>query len=313
MNSSIAVVILNWNGLKFLQEFVPILIERSPSNALEHTIYIADNGSTDGSIEWLQSTYSHNELQVVTLDRNYGFTGGYNRAFEKIKEQAYHKYYILLNSDVEVSQDWLSPLHQFMEERPEVGICGPKVRSYHNREYFEYAGACGGMLNIFGYPYCRGRNLFGVEKDKGQYDTPTEIFWASGTSLMIRSELWHELGGLEESFFAHMEEIDLCWRAKRSGHQVWIVPQSVIYHVGGGTLSNNSPNKLYLNFRNNLLMLNRNLPPKGKKLKIFFRQCLDGVIAIIYLLTGKVPYFKAVIRAHKDYRAMISGYFHFSC
>lgn len=302
--SKTAVVILNWNGKDFLEKFLPPLVQRTPEEL--GSIIVADNGSTDGSLALLEEQYP--TIRTIRLDKNYGFTGGYNRAFEAIASapQSYgtFDYYLLLNSDVEVADGWLEALSTFMDSHPEAGICSPKVLSYDRPEYFEHAGACGGMIDRFYFPYCRGRILSKVERDQGQYDTPAEVFWASGTSFMIRAELWHRLGGLDESFFAHMEEIDLCWRAKLSGEQVWVVPSARIYHVGGGTLPNNSPRKLYLNFRNNLLMMEKNLPDSSRRRIIFTRMCIDGAAAIAYLLMGKVEYFRSVIRAHRDFKRM---------
>lgn len=299
--SRTAVVILNWNGKNFLEKFLPYLIKFTPKE--DGTIFVADNGSTDGSLKMMYDSFG--EVPIIKFEKNWGFTGGYNRAFEEIsKMNKKFDYYLLLNSDVEVSANWLSSLVSFMDSHSKAGICSPKVLSYDRRDYFEHAGACGGYIDYFGFPYCRGRVMNKIEKDNGQYDTPCEIFWASGTSLMIRSELWHRLGGLDESFFAHMEEIDMCWRAKLLGEEIWVVPQSSIYHVGGGTLPNNSSKKLYLNFRNNLLMLHKNLPKGSAPFIIFLRMCIDGVIGCIYLLTGKWSYFHSVVCAHHDYLKM---------
>jgi len=291
-----AVVILNWNGKKFLETYLPSLTQNTDrENAF---IVVADNGSTDGSVEWMEVNYP--DIRVIEFDKNWGFTGGYNRAFNEIDAD----YYVLLNSDIEVTPGWLDNLLSFMEDNPDVGICQPKVLAMHDKTSFEYAGAAGGFIDRYGYPFCRGRIFSKVEKDHGQYDKPMEVFWATGACLMIRSSLYHHLGGLDESFFAHMEEIDLCWRAKLLGYEVWCVPSSVVYHVGGGTLPNNSPNKLYFNYRNNLLMLYKNLPEKIRSRRLFVRRCLDGVSALVYLVTGKWSYFKAVCRAHRDYRKM---------
>lgn len=302
--SKTAVVILNWNGKSFLEKFLPYLISFTPREA--GTIFVADNGSTDGSCEMLYDWFA--QVPVIKLDKNYGFTGGYNRVFEEIYSNwstwGRFDYYLLLNSDVEVTSGWLETLLDFMESHPKAGVCSPKVRSFYRREYFEHAGACGGMIDKYGFPYCRGRVLNRVEKDNGQYDEPAEVFWASGTSFMVRVDLWRRLGGLDGTFFAHMEEIDFCWRAKLLGWQVWVVPQSVIYHVGGGTLPNDSPNKLYFNFRNNLLMLYKNLPGSSRRRIIFIRKCIDGAAATVYLFKGKLKYFRAVLRAHRDYRKM---------
>lgn len=284
-----------------MKEFVPILIEKTPNSA----IIVADNGSDDGSIEWLESHYSPSTVQIIKFTQNWGFTGGYNRAIKEIEGAGQQfEFYLLLNSDVEVTQGWLQTMEQFMDSHPDAAIAAPKVLSYYKRNYFEYAGACGGFLSKLWIPYCRGRILNKMEEDKGQYDDPIEIFWASGTSFMIRSAVWKELGGLDERFFAHMEEIDLCWRAKRGGWQVWVIPQAKIYHVGGGTLPQQSPKKLYYNFRNNLLMMHNNIE-KGRNLKIFFRMCIDGAISMVYLITGKWSYFRAVVEAHRDFKSII--------
>ncbi|MEG0518087.1 MAG: glycosyltransferase family 2 protein, partial [Bacteroidales bacterium] len=201
--------------------------------------------------------------------------------------------------------NWLQPLTDFMEANPQAGICQPKMLSEANPSMFEYAGACGGFIDKYGFPFCRGRILSCVEEDKGQYDTPLKVFWASGACMMIRSQIWRELGGLDESFFAHMEEIDLCWRTQLYGYEVWAAPQSYVFHVGGGTLPNNSPRKLYLNYRNNLLMLHKNLPINGSRNTfIFKRMCIDGLSGIVYILQGKFQYFKAVLRAHKEFKKM---------
>ena len=288
-----AVVILNWNGLKMLQAYLPTLVARTKTPGA--FIVVADNGSTDGSVAWLEEAWP--DVRVLRFDRNYGFTGGYNRALREIDAD----YYVLLNSDIEVGEGWLQPLVAFMEEHPEVGVCQPKVLSVAEPDTFEYAGAAGGYIDRYGYPFCRGRILSYLEKDTGQYDEAEECFWATGACMMVRSALYHHLGGLDESFFAHMEEIDFCWRAKLLGFQVWAVPQAKIYHVGGGTLPNNSPRKLYYNYRNNLLMLYKNLPDSIRRRRIFVRMCLDGASALVYLVTGKWSYFKAVWTAHRDY------------
>ncbi len=299
-----AVVILNWNGIHFLEKYLPILIEHTP--ATTGTIIVADNGSTDGSIEMLKERFS--QVQLIEFDRNYGFTGGYNRALAQIEAD----YFVLINSDIRVSAGWLDIIIEFMENNPGADICMPKILSEYQHEVFEYAGACGGFIDCYGFPFCRGRILSHVEEDRGQYDSPMEIFWASGACMVVKSRVWSEVGGLDESFFAHMEEIDFCWRAKLLGHEVWVVPQSTVYHVGGGTLPNNSPRKLYLNYRNNLLMLYKNLPfredDKGALIRrnffLFKRMCIDGLSGIAYLLQGKWLFFKAVLNAHSDYRKM---------
>ena len=291
-----AVVILNWNGLTMLQAYLPVLLARTRCPGA--FIVVADNGSTDGSVAWLKE--NHPEVRTLCFDRNYGFTGGYNRALREIDAD----YYVLLNSDIEVGEGWLEPLTGFMEEHPDAGICQPKILSMARRDHFEYAGAAGGFIDRYGYPFCRGRILSNLEQDRGQYDEPVECFWATGACLMVRSALYHHLGGLDELFFAHMEEIDFCWRAKLLGYQVWCVPTSTVWHVGGGTLPNNSPRKLYFNYRNNLLMLYKNLPEKLRRRRIFVRMCLDGASAAVYLFTGKWAFFKAVWTAHRDYRRL---------
>ena len=291
-----AVVILNWNGLPMLQAYLPVLVERT--TGCGSFVVVADNGSTDGSADWVSSQYP--AVRTLRFDKNYGFTGGYNRALREIDAD----YYVLINSDIEVSEGWLEPLIGWMEEHPEAGICQPKVLSMAERDRFEYAGAAGGFIDRYGYPFCRGRILSNLERDEGQYDEPEECFWATGACMVVRSSLYHHLGGLDESFFAHMEEIDFCWRAKLLGYQVWCIPASKVWHVGGGTLPNNSPRKLYFNYRNNLLMLYKNLPDRIRRRRIFIRMCLDGASAAVYLLTGRWSFFKAVWTAHRDYRRM---------
>ncbi|GAB1473986.1 hypothetical protein MASR2M69_14270 [Bacteroidota bacterium] len=264
--SKVAVVILNWNGKHYLERFLHLLIKRTQIKDVE--IVIADNCSTDGSQKWIKET--HPEIRLIEFDNNYGFTGGYNRALEQIEAD----YFLLLNSDVEVTPGWIQPLIAALDNNPQIGICMPKIKSAFERDYFEYAGACGGYLDYFGYPFCRGRILSFIEKDTAQYNQEREIFWASGAAFMIRASLYRSLGGFDDTFFAHMEEIDLCWRAKLSGSQVWAFPDSVVYHVGGGTLPNNSPLKLYYNYRNNLLMLYKNLP--GNRLHFTIRFADDS-------------------------------------
>ena len=294
----VAVTILNWNGKGFLEKFLPSLFNSLQQSKSEADLIIADNASTDGSIE---SFSTNPKIKWIQLDKNYGFTGGYNRAFEKLDG---YKYYVLINSDIEVTDGWLDILIDFMEEHPEASACQPKILSYANKKQFEYAGAAGGFIDKWGFPLCRGRILSCVEDDNGQYDNPQRCFWASGACMVVRSDTYHKLGGLEEEFFAHMEEIDFCWRAALAGGQIWCVPQSKVYHVGGGTLPNNSPRKLYLNYRNNILMLWKNLPEKGKNTKIFLRKCIDGLSAVCYVFQGKFSYFKSVVKAHRDYRKL---------
>ncbi len=425
-----SVVILNWNGENFLKSYIPTLLEHtlccsnvnnaagtdstssqcessashSPQRPKDVEIVVADNGSTDGSVTWLKENYP--QIRLILFDKNYGFTGGYNRALEQVEAE----YFLLLNSDVRVSPGWLDSLVDFMDNTPDAGICMPKIlkeplphgvklsRAVRFKEFllvhaglgkstassasscagagkkplsagvekeaeenqlsagvgegarvnqlsaevgksarvnqlsagvgkdardnqlstgvgdgttpqsaperFEYAGACGGFMDRFGYPFCRGRVLSELEEDNGQYDTPMEVFWASGAAFFIRSSVWRTLDGFDSRFFAHMEEIDLCWRAKLMGYEIWVVPVSKVYHVGGGTLPNESPFKLYLNYRNNLLMLHKNLPAKGKKRLIFIRMLMDGASAIVYLLTSRRRLFISVLKAHRDFKRM---------
>lgn len=294
----VAIVILNWNGRSLLERFVPVLMDNIPKENC--FVVVADNGSTDSSLAWLEANYP--SIETILLEKNYGFAGGYNRALRQVEAD----YYVMLNSDVEVTPGWLETLTAFMEDNPDVGVCQPKIRSMANRDCFEYAGAAGGYIDRYGYPFCRGRILSNIEKDRGQYDEPDQCFWASGACMMVRSDLYHYLGGLDETFFAHMEEIDFCWRAKLAGHQVWAVPQAVVYHLGGASLDNASPRKLYLNYRNSLLMLHKNLPTTDLRRIMAARKTLDFMASLIYLLTGRWSYFKAVWKAKRDYRRLAS-------
>ncbi len=289
----VAVVILNWNGEKFLKKFLPSVIINTIESGVD--LIIADNGSTDDSIPFLVKSFS--SIKIIKLDKNYGFASGYNLALKQIEAE----YYVLLNSDVDVPKGWLNPLIQFMDGNPQAAACMPKILDFNNPSHFEYAGAAGGFVDVFGYPYCRGRILSCIEKDKGQYDEPLEIFWASGACLFIRSKAYWKAGGLDDDFFAHMEEIDLCWRLRNFGYSSWCIPSSKVYHVGGGTLPNNNPRKLYYNYRNSLYMLHKNIP-KGKLfITISSRMILDGLSAIAYLIKGNFKFFKAVITAHCAY------------
>jgi GT2 family glycosyltransferase len=250
--NKIAIVILNWNGKPLLEKFLPSVIRHSTGNDIE--IVIVDNGSTDGSIEFLQTFYSI--CRIIKLDKNYGFAGGYNKALEQIEST----YTVILNSDVEVTENWLNPMVDFLDSHPESAACMPILRWHAHPEMFEYAGAAGGYIDILGFPFCRGRVFQNLEIDKGQYNTNKSIFWSSGACTMIRTKIFKELGGFDESFFAHMEEIDLCWRIKNAGHQIFCIPTSVVYHLGGGSLPPNNPKKTYLNYRNNYLLLLKNMP-----------------------------------------------------
>jgi GT2 family glycosyltransferase len=285
-----AVVILNWNGEKFLKQFLPSLIKNTPDPETE--IIIADNDSKDDSIAFLNENYP--ELRQIILDKNYGYTGGYNRALMQIEAE----YFVLLNSDIEVSENWLTPLVKMMDSDNTIAACQPKILSFYHKNDFEYAGAAGGFIDKYGYPFCRGRILNTIESDKEQYNDSCDVFWATGSSLVVRAEMFIKVGGLDDDFFAHMEEIDLCWRLKNMGYRIVYNPESVIYHVGGGTLPNNSPFKLYLNFRNNLFLLYKNLP-KGKLFGVLFtRMILDGLSAITFLLKLSFKDFYAVLKAH---------------
>lgn len=295
----VAVVILNYNTRDYLGQFLPGLL--ASCEGLDARVYVADNASTDGSRELMEKEFP--KVPLISLPENYGFTGGYNRALQQIQAD----YFVLINSDIEVPSGWLQPLVQWMDSHPDCGACGPKLLSYHQRDTFEYAGAAGGLLDYFGYPFCRGRILQKVEKDHGQYDHPANVLWCSGACLMVRSIVWKQLDGLDERFFAHMEEIDLCWKMQLRGWKVTVVPQSKVYHIGGGTLSNESPFKLRLNFRNNLLLLENNLPATlgsrfRARIRIFTRMCLDGLSALVYLAKGQGSFFKAVMQAHLEYR-----------
>ena len=314
-----AVVILNWNTEGFLKDFLPSLL-RSVENVERAEVIVADNASTDSSMTLMKEMFP--QVRTIAFDRNWGFTGGYNKALSQIEAE----YYVLINSDIEISEGWLEPLVEWMDLHQECGACAPKLHSWYERDNFEYAGAAGGYIDHFAYPFCRGRVMGRVEKDRGQYDKcDRRVFWASGACLMVRSGLFHRLGGLDERFFAHMEEIDLCWRIQLEGYTVCVIPESVVYHVGGGTLPSTSPFKLFLNYRNNLLMLDNNLSKtlalkefrlSGKpdtaarkglrkaRQRIFIRLCLDGLSAAVYLLTLNFKSFKSVCKAHKEYRSM---------
>lgn len=289
---SIAIVILNWNGLNFIKKFLPGVASHSSVEGYDVRIIVADNGSSDKSTDWIKSNIP--SVEIIELDKNYGFTGGYNRALKQIDTD----YYLLLNSDIEVEPNWLAPLVKFMEANQNAAACMPKILSYDNPKSFEYAGAAGGYIDFLGYPFCRGRILNIIEEDYGQYDSVQEIFWATGACLLIRSKEYWKAGGLDDDFFAHMEEIDLCWRLKRQGHSIWCVPKSKVFHVGGGTLASNNPRKVYFNHRNNLLMLIKNLSRRSFVPVIVFRVFLDIGSAIVYGISGKPSFTFALFRAH---------------
>lgn len=288
-----AIVILNWNGEKFLRQFLPNVLQHSNIDGVK--VIVADNGSTDGSIALLSEQFP--QVGQIRLPQNYGFAEGYNRALSQVQAT----YYVLLNSDVEVSPNWLDPLIAFMDSHPQAAACAPKLRAFHNHQQFEYAGAAGGFIDRWGYPFCRGRMLSNIENDCAQYDTPMPTFWASGAAMFVRAEAYHQAGGLDGRFFAHMEEIDLCWRLNNMGFQVWNIPQSTVYHVGGGTLPNNTPRKLYLNYRNSLYMLHKNLNTIALWPVLLLRMSLDGLSGLAYLVGAKPQNTAAVIRAHLDF------------
>ncbi|MGC3978016.1 MAG: glycosyltransferase family 2 protein [Paludibacteraceae bacterium] len=298
---SVSIVILNWNGEKYLKKFLPILKEFS-GNVRNMEIVVADNGSNDGSVKLMNDEFP--EIRTILFEKNYGFAEGYNRALKEIES----KYYVLLNSDVEVTPDWLSILYDYMEENQDITACQPKVLSYNKRNYFEYAGAAGGFIDKYGYPFCRGRIFGETEKDVGQYDEIVDIFWATGACLFIRSADYWEVGGFDDEFFAHMEEIDLCWRLKSRGKRIVCVPRSVVYHIGGGTLKAENPYKTYLNFRNNLLLLYKNLPHKSLKKVFDVRFYLDNLAAFHLLLQGRIQNARAVSDARTDFRKVVEKF-----
>ncbi len=290
-----SVIILNWNGAEMLRTYLPSVVAHTTLPDVE--IIVADNGSTDNSLEVLRTEFPN--VKTIVLDQNYGFAEGYNRAIRQVEST----YVVLLNSDVEVTEGWLEPMLAYMDANADVASIQPKIRSYINRDYFEHAGAAGGFVNALGYPYCRGRILWKVEQDKGQYDTITDVDWTSGACMCVRTNVYKELGGLDASFFAHMEEIELCWRMRNAGWRLVCLPQSVVYHLGGGSLHYDSPRKTYLNHRNNLIMIKKNKKhPFGV---LFVRFFLDYAAACLYLLQGRWGAFKAVFQARRDYHKMI--------
>lgn len=299
-----AVVILNWNGLDLLRKFLPVAARYTVGERVE--LVVADNGSTDGSQEWVRREYP--SVRLLEFGKNLGFAAGYNRALRETGR----RYTLLLNSDVEVTPGWWQPLLEFMEEHPDAGACQPKVLSYRRPEMFEYAGAAGGLLDRLGYPYCRGRLFDCIEEDHGQYDAaPARVAWASGAGLAVRTEAYFKVGGLDEDFFAHMEEIDLCCRLQGAGYSVWCVPSSKIYHVGGASLAQGDPKKTYLNFRNNLLLLYKNLPRQRGRRVLFLRRLMDTLAWGMFLAKGDFANAGAVLKAHRDFRRMKKKYTRF--
>lgn len=289
---SVAVVILNWNGSAFLERFLPSVCATAYGN-LE--IYLADNASTDDSVAFTEKHFP--QVKIIRNASNSGFAGGYNEALQHVKADIF----VLLNQDVEVSPDWIAPVVAQMQADTNIAASQPKLRAYHDRESFEYAGAAGGWMDILGYTFCRGRILYTTEKDLGQYDDPQDIFWATGAALFIRSECFFGVGGFDPYFFAHMEEVDLCWRLQRAGYRITYCPASVVYHVGGGSLPQGNPRKLYLNFRNNLIMLSKNLHSKEQWIILSQRHFLDLLAAFKSLAAGKPRDMMAIFRAYRDY------------
>lgn len=293
----LAVIILNWNGRKLLEQFLPVASRYSITEDAD--LIVADNGSIDDSVEWVKAY--HPEVKVLSFSENYGFAEGYNKAIKQMQ----YKYTILLNSDVEVTEDWTRPLLDFMRRNSDVGALQPKIRSWKERTKFEYAGAAGGYLDKLGYPYCRGRLFDSIEEDHGQYDGKVvDICWASGAALMVRTDIYLKVGGLDARFFAHMEEIDLCCRIHGAGYRVVAVPDAMVFHVGGASLAQGNPKKTYLNFRNNLLLLHKNMPIKEGRKKLFIRRLYDTLAWGMFMLKFDFKNANAVLKAHNDFRKM---------
>ena len=292
-SSRIAVVILNWNGKSFLERFLPGVLD-SCKGAAE--LIVADNFSTDDSIEFLEKNFP--EVRIIKLSKNNGYTGGYNEALAEVKSE----YYVLLNSDVEVKGDWINPVIRLMDSNKQIAACQPKILSQSTPDEFEYAGAAGGFIDKLGFPFCRGRIFNSMEKDKGQYNDRCRIFWATGACIFVRASTFHEFSGFDDHFFAHMEEIDLCWRMQNAGYEIWYCAESTVYHVGGGTLPKHNPKKTYLNFRNNLFLLYKNVSETEFKKLIFYRQLLDGIAALKFLFSNSRMDCMAVYKAHRDFK-----------
>lgn len=296
----VSVVILNWNGKEMLERFLPSVCRFSSGDGVE--VVVADNASDDGSADFVRANFP--EVRLIVLDENYGFAEGYNRALKQVDAE----YVVLLNSDVEVTENWLLPMVDFLDANRDVAACQPKIRSFASPEFFEHAGACGGFIDRFGYPFCRGRIFDSVEKDEGQYDSVTDLFWATGAALCIRKEVFDGAGGLDAGFFAHMEEIDLCWRLRARGFRIVCVPQCVVFHVGGGTLNVQNPRKTFLNFRNNLLMIYKNEPEESLNMVMTARFFMDYLAAAVFLLKGETGNFKAVLAARKEFGKLKGAY-----
>jgi len=298
----VAVIILNWNGSKLLEEFLPPLLKSTPRDLGK--VIVADNGSTDSSLRLLAEKFP--EVEVLRFDKNHGFAEGYNLALKHYART--YPYTVLFNSDATAFDDWLTPLVEFMETHPSYGGCQPKLLSYRRRNEFEYAGACGGYIDRNGFPFCRGRIFDNVECDAGQYDSTADVFWATGACLMLRSKVYNDCGGLDKQFFAHMEEIDLCWRMQLDGWKLAVVPRSRVYHLGGGSLDAKNPRKTYLNFRNNLLMLHKNLPDSSRRSSLLRRRLLDTIAWAKFVATFDIANARAIFRAHRDFARMRKAY-----
>lgn len=298
-----AIIILNWNGEALLRRYLPDVV--SGTDAAFGRVIVADNGSTDGSRQLLETEFA-GRVDTIYFNENHGYAGGYNRAIEAL--HGHYEYVVLLNSDVSTPSGWLAPLVKYLDIHPRVGAVQPKIISETRRDTFEYAGACGGMIDRNGYPYCRGRIFGTCEPDKGQYDTEMPIFWATGAALCIRTDLYVSVGGLDERFFAHMEEIDLCWRVHLAGYDIVVLPTSHVFHLGGGSLPASNPRKTYLNFRNNLLLLHKNLPNSTRRSKLFRRRMLDTIAWCKFVVGFDFKNAGAILRAHRDFKNMRREY-----
>ena len=296
----VSVVILNWNGAEMLRTFLPSVVKFTNPELAE--VCVADNGSTDNSTDVVSREFP--TVRLIAFKENHGFAGGYNKVMDHVDSE----YVVLLNSDVEVTDGWIEPVLSYMEEHSDVAACQPKILSYHDKSKFEYAGASGGYIDKYGYPFCRGRVFDCLEQDNGQYDEPAEIFWASGAAMFVRREVYTKVGGLDSKFFAHMEEIDLCWRLLSRGYRLMCIPENKVYHVGGATLKKENPRKTYLNFRNNLLMMYKNLPSEELGKVMTVRCFLDYLAVFFYLLKLDFSNAGAVVKARKDYLSMRKGY-----
>jgi GT2 family glycosyltransferase len=292
--SRIAVVILNWNGVSFLEKYLPGVLKSCKGIA---ELIVADNASTDTSVEFIERNFP--SVRIIKLPKNNGFTGGYNESLKLVNSE----YYVLLNSDVEVKDDWISPVIRLMDSNKNIAACQPKILSQARPKEFEYAGAAGGYIDKYGYPFCRGRIFNSIEEDLGQYNDSRRIFWATGACMFVRANCFHELNGFDPHFFAHMEEIDLCWRMQQKGYEIWYCAESKVYHVGGGTLPKNNPKKTYYNFRNNLFLLYKNVPKAQFKKILFYRRIFDSIAALKFLISNGRADCSAVFRAHKDFNS----------